>query len=255
MIDSHCHTGQNYGLTGIEGSIAPLERYLIRAGEVGITKTILFSTLSPNYPISNREVARIVTINPNRFYGFVFVHAQRDRGRIHDMVKETVEQFGFCGIKVHRHDASITREVCEAARRFSLPILYDLMGEISQVEFLAQEYPDVSFIIPHLGSFGDDWKAQTGLIKYLVSYTNIYTDTSGVRRFDILEEAVHRAGAVKIIFGTDGPWLHPGVELSKIYALNLSHYENELILCRNILRLIKHTEVVASNPSFKYQFL
>ena len=37
--------------------------------------------------------------------------------------------YGFVGIKVHRHDARITREVCEVARAFGLPVLYDVMGE------------------------------------------------------------------------------------------------------------------------------
>ena len=79
-----------------------------------------------------------------------------------------------------------------------------------------------SFIIPHLGSFADDWRAQLALIDHLVRHPNIYTDTSGVRRFDLLEQAVRRAGAAKVLFGSDGPWLHPGVELAKVRALGLA---------------------------------
>ena len=68
------------------------------------------------------------------------------------------------------------------------------MGEVSVVELLAHEYPDVDFIIPHLGSFADDWRAQLALIDHLVRHPNVYADTSGVRRFDLLEQAVRRAG-------------------------------------------------------------
>ena len=118
----------------------------------------------------------------------------------------------FVGIKAHRHDAPLTREICEAARAFSLPVMYDVMGEVSVVELLAEEYPDVPFIIPHLGSFSDDWRAQLDLIDHLVRRPNVHADTSGVRRFDLLEQAVRRAGARKILFGSDGPWSHPGVE-------------------------------------------
>jgi predicted TIM-barrel fold metal-dependent hydrolase len=46
------------------------------------------------------------------------------------------------------------------------------------------------------------------LIDHLARHSNIYTDTSGVRRFDLLEQTVTRAGARKVLFGTDGPWLH-----------------------------------------------
>ena len=137
------------------------------------------------------------------------------------MIREAVGELGLVGIKVHRHDGRITREICEAARRYRVPILYDVMGEVSVAEILAEEYPDVAFIIPHLGSFADDWQAQTAFIDHLVRHPNIFTDTAGVRRFDILEQAVKRAGARKVLFGTDGPWLHPAVEISKIYALNL----------------------------------
>ena len=65
--------------------------------------------------------------------------------------------------------------------------------------------PTVDFIIPHLGSFADDWRAQLALIDHLVRHPNIYADTAGVRRFDLLEQAVQRAGARKILFGSDGP--------------------------------------------------
>ena len=145
-------------------------------------------------------------------------------------MRVAVERHGFVGIKVHRHDAAIRREICDVARAFRLPVLYDVMGEVSVVELLAQEYPDVAFIIPHLGSFADDWRAQLALIDHLVRHPNVHADTAGVRRFDLLEQAVRRAGARKILFGSDGPWLHPGVELEKVYALELPPAEEALVL-------------------------
>ena len=196
---------------------------------------MLFAAFHSDYRIANREVARIVHSRPNRFYGFAFINASSDRGRVNEMVGEAVERWGFVGIKTHRHDARITREVCNTARAFSLPVIYDVVGEVSVVELLAEEYPDVAFIIPHLGSFADDWRAQLALIDHLVRHPNIYADTSGVRRFDLLEEAARRAGAEKILFGTDGPWLHPAVELAKVRALNLSEAEERLILGENFL--------------------
>lgn len=245
IIDSHCHAGKGDGLTGPWDTSAPLGKYLPRASTAGINRTVLFPAFHSDYAVANREVARIVASRPNRFYGFAFVHPERDRGRAFAMVKVAVEQYGFRGIKVHRHDARITREICEVARSFSLPVLYDVMGEVSVVELLAREYPDVSFIIPHLGSFADDWRAQLVLIDHLARHPNIYTDTSGIRRFDLLQEAVRRAGADKVLFGTDGPWLHPGVELVKVRMLGLPQYEEQMILSGNFLRL---TAAVRSNP-------
>lgn len=238
IIDCHCHAGKGDGLTGPWDTNAPLEKYLMRAVRAGINRSVLFAAFHSDYTTANREVARIVRSRPNRFYGFAFINPRRDAGRVQSMLEEAVRHHGFVGIKVHRHDAAMTREVCESARAFSLPVLYDVVGEVSAVELLAEEYPDLTFIIPHLGSFSDDWKAQLALIDHLVRHPNVYADTSGVRRFDLLEQAVRRAGANKILFGSDGPWLHPAVELAKIKALRLSAREEQLILGGNFLRLI-----------------
>jgi hypothetical protein len=238
IIDCHCHAGTGDGLTGPWDTRASLTKYLRRAAAAGIERTVLLAAFHSDYARANLEVARIVARQPGRFYGFAFVNPKTDRGRIGSMVQVAVESYGFRGIKVHRHDGRITREVCEAARAFSLPVLYDVVGEVSVVQLLAEEYPDVSFIIPHLGSFADDWRAQLTLIDYLVRHPNIHADTSGVRRFDLLEQAIRRAGAAKILFGTDGPWLHPGVELAKVRALGLSPSEQRLVVSGNLLRLI-----------------
>jgi hypothetical protein len=223
--------------------MASLEKYMRRAVEAGIDRTVLFAAFNSDYPTANEEVAKIVVRRPGHFYGLAFVHPVRDKGRVYAMVKTAVTHYGFVGIKVHRYDARISREVCEVARAFSLPILYDVMGEVSVCELLASEYPDVAFIIPHLGSFSDDWKAQIAFIDQLARHANIFTDTAGVRRFDLLEEAVQRAGSSKVLFGSDGPWLHPSVELAKVYALNLSPQDEQLILSDNFLRLIAGIKV------------
>jgi predicted TIM-barrel fold metal-dependent hydrolase len=100
------------------------------------------------------------------------------------------------------------------------------------------QYPDVNFIIPHFGSFKDDWQAQQRVVDQLVRFPNVYADTSGVRRFDYLVQAVKRAGPAKILFGSDGPWLHPALELQKIRLLGLPVDEEALILGGNAARII-----------------
>ena len=237
IIDCHCHAGKGDGLTGPWDTAAPLEGYLRWAAVAGITHTNLFAAFHSDYAVANREVARIVASRPDRFTGFAFLHPVHDAGRVLKLVTEAVQQHGFCGIKVHRHDARITREICEAARAFSLPVLYDVMGEVSVVELLATQYPDVQFIIPHLGSFADDWRAQLALIDHLVRHPNVFTDTSAIRRFDLLAQALERAGAKKILFGSDGPWLHPAVELAKVRALGMQEPDEQLVLAGNFLRL------------------
>lgn len=251
IIDCHCHAGKGDGLTGPWDTDASLDRYLQRADAAGIHRSVLFPAFHSDYAIANAEVAKIVASRPGRFWGFAFVHATRDGGRVHDMVRTAVERYGFVGIKVHRYDARLSAEICRAARHFHLPVLYDPTGEVSIAELLAREYPDVNFIFPHLGSFSDDWAAQQALIDPLSRHRNIYADTSAIRRFDLLEEAVRRAGAGKILFGSDGPWLHPGVELAKVLALGLRADDLALVLGGNLRRLIARTPAFSSRPSWR----
>ena len=103
-------------------------------------------------------------------------------------------------------------------------------------------------IIPHLGSFADDWRAQQAFIDPLSRHPNIFTDTSSVRRFDLLQQAAARAGARKILFGSDGPWLHPGVELAKVRALKFSPEEEQWVLGGNCLRLLRRVRRQVSVP-------
>lgn len=238
IIDCHCHAGKGDRLTGPWDTAAPLDRYLQRARAAGIHKTVIFAPFHNNYRQANANTARLVAQNPDRLFGFAFVHAERDRGRIHTLISEAVNRWHFCGIKVHRLDAPLTREICQVAQFFRLPLLYDPVGQTDLIDLLAPEYPSVNFIIPHLGSFADDWRTHLRVVDQLVRHPNVYADTSGVRRFDYLEQAVERGGAHKVLFGSDGPWLHPGVELHKIRLLGLPPQPESLILGKNFLRLV-----------------
>ena len=116
--------------------------------------------------------------------------------------------------------------------------MYDVSGRPYLIEMIASQYPDVNFIVPHLGSFADDWRAHRQVIDQITRLPNVYADTSGVKRFDYLVEAASQAGAQKLLFGSDGPWLHPRLELQKIRLLRLPPKQEAMILSGNALRLL-----------------
>src|SRR3954471_14374501 len=91
IFDCHCHPETGDGLTGPWDTEAPLGRYMLRAARAGIGRTVLFAAFHSDYAVANREVARIVSGRPDRFLGFAFVHAARDRGRVASLVREAVE--------------------------------------------------------------------------------------------------------------------------------------------------------------------
>jgi predicted TIM-barrel fold metal-dependent hydrolase len=236
IIDGHCHAGRGDSLTAPWNTDAPLGAYLRRARAAGIDRTVVFAAFHSDYRVANAEVAEIVAADPS-LMGFACVHTRSDAGRIGEMVGRAVRDWGFLGIKVHRHQAPLTREVCEAARRWRVPVLYDVAGAAHTLSMIAPQYPDVPFIVPHLGSFSDDWRAHLTVIDVLTRFPNVYADTSGVRRFGYLVQAVRRAGPAKLIFGSDGPWLHPGLELHKIRLLGLGPDDEAAVLGGTLSRL------------------
>jgi len=243
IIDAHCHAGKGDSLTAPWNTDAPIGKYLHRAKAAGIRKTIIMAPLHGDYDLANRQVARIVEQHPGRFIGFVFVHAKRDAGRIFRMVKHAVTHWRFQGIKVHGHNAMPTREICETAQAFRLPVLVDVISRPEVVDMFATQYPKVNFIIAHLGSFTDNWRAHQQVVYQLARYPNVYADTSGVRQFDYLVQAARVGGARKLLFGSDGPWLHPGVELEKVRLLGLNERDEALVFGGNILRLLRSAGV------------
>jgi len=166
------------------------------------------------------------------------VNAKSDAGRVREIVREAVVRHGFRGLKIHGHESMPTREVCEAALEYGLPVIVDVAGKAHVIDMFAPQYPGVRFIIAHMGSFSDDWRAHERVIEQLIRYPNVLADTSGVRRFDYLLQAVQRAGPRKLLFGSDGPWLHPGLELHKVRLLGLPPEAEALILGGNARRLL-----------------
>lgn len=243
IIDCHCHAGKGDKMTAPWNTDAPIEPYLRRARAAGIDKTVVLAALHGNYAQANSQVARIVARYPHRLIGFVFVHARRDAGRIFSMVKYATTRWKFRGIKVHGFEAMPSREICETARAFRLPILVDVISRPEVVDMFAPEYPEVNFIIAHLGSFTDNWKAHEHVTYQLARYPNVYADTSGVRQFEYLVKAINRGGPRKLLFGSDGPWLHPGVELHKIRMLRLSPDDEARVSGGNALRLLRGARV------------
>ncbi|MEU5844562.1 amidohydrolase family protein [Rhodococcus sp. NPDC047139] len=238
IIDSHCHLGLgSVPLTG-EAPDRSFDRYLTRARAAGITSTVVMAPPGGRYEQGNSAVGELVRAHPDRFLGYVFINPVTEMGRIAQAVA-AAHTWGACGIKVHWTDGAATDEIGEVARNHHMPVLYDPYGDVTTVGILARRHPDVAWIIPHLSSFADDWRAQTRMIDLLIHRPNVFTDTAGVRYFDLLADAVRHAGPHKVLFGSDGPYLHPLVELTKIFALELGPGNTQLVLSTNILRLTR----------------
>lgn len=237
IIDCHCHAGIGDQLRHPWNTEARLDRYLPRARAAGIDRTVVFPLFHSDYGAANQQIARIVAENQPALIGFAAVHCRNDAGRFAQLLEPAILRWGFRGIKIHGKEGTPTREFCEVAWRLRVPVLFDVYGQPHTIDILAREYPEIPWIIPHLGSFADDWRVHERVIEQIARYPQVYTDTSGIRRFDYLLKAVRRAGPHKLLFGSDGPWLHPGLELEKIRLLRLPSAEENLILGPNLAHL------------------
>ena len=247
IIDAHCHAGTGEGLSHPSNTDADIARYARRARAAGIDRTVVFAALTTDdYRAGNAQVAAIARKDPRRYIPYVFVNPAYDRGRVRTIVEGAISGWGCRGIKVHWTNGRITREVLDVAERCRLPVLYDPRGDISTVELVLRSYPRVPLIIPHLGSFAGDWGSQVAIIDKLRNYPNLFVDSSGVQYFDLLVDVIRRGGPDRLIFGSDGPFLHPGAELAKIKLLRLVPEQFALVTSGTILRLLEPGILAAS---------
>ena len=170
IIDCHCHAGTGDGLTGPWDTAAPLKDYLRRASQAGIERTVLFAAFHSDYAsrqprggAHRGEQARSLLrlrIHPSRTRPGTRVRVGQDRRRA----------LRFC-----RHQGASTRRThhprdLRGGAGLLLAGALRRDGRGIRLRIAGAGIPEVNFIIPHLGSFADDWRAQLALIDHLVRH-------------------------------------------------------------------------------------
>ena len=143
-------------------------------------------------------------------------------------------RFSFSARAVH--------ELVECAEAFGLPVyshvLFNPGASTEKFVALARAYPSVPFILGHMG-FGP---ADPDAVQAAVELDNLFLETSSGNTLHI-RLAIEKAGAGKVIFGSEFPLCHPKAELEKILCLGLSSGDLERVLWRNIYELARLSEV------------
>ena len=126
-------------------------------------------------------------------------------------------------------------EIFREAEKLGLPV--DLhCGTTEELTTLAAAFPELKIITAHPG----DGAALVEKIDTVAGFDNLYLDLSGTGlfRWGMLEHAVKRCGAEKLLFGSDMPWHRPEWERRLIDSLNLTDADREKILCKNAMTLL-----------------
>lgn len=254
IVDAHAHVSNS--------SFGNVETLLKQLDEAKIDKAILVPggmldirrmseyIKGKEKPVTlippNDIVKSAMNEHPDRFYGFICVNPHENEKAI-KMLESGVMKDGYVGLKLAPmvHEFSLTsRTVKMLAKKcgelgvpFYTHTVFSPAAATIKLGMLAEEFPDTNFILGHMG-FGP---VDIDGFELASRYDNFYLETSGGSYMGI-KLAIEKAGPEKLIFGSEFPLQHPGVELKKIEALGLNKKDRNKVLADNILKIIRKSE-------------
>jgi len=237
IIDSHSHWGPSLSM-GTEVTTAELQRQL---KESGISYVILIPF--PSTAIANNDINVKLLQETRRIQSFIPYHYIREN---YDMEGFDPIPHEYCGGKWHWmrgwQDTASNYQVLddpalpgliEKLRTINKPIVFeeDLDFTIKFVDMTE----GVTLIIPHLGLLGGN---PYDFLRAFKDNESIYFDTALASRNQI-KKFVETIGPERVIFGSDVPFGSMRSELDKVFSLQISHEDKELLLYKNIINLAK----------------
>lgn len=232
VIDAHCHAGLGTQMTAPWTTRGDLEITLEHMQEAGIDRTIIFPVNNHTYTKANEAIAEMCGRHPGKLIGFAKHDPESEAGHVPAMLRREVEKLGLKGLKLHKLP---TRDMLDCAAELDIPILYHPKA-VSDFFMPAEEYPQVRFIMAHMGGYGS-WYIPMQGIELAKQYPNVWVDTSQVT-VKFIERAVKELGPDRIVFGSDGPEQDSRVELYKIKLLKLPPADEAKILGGNIRKVL-----------------
>ncbi len=213
-----------------------------RSAKAGIDSHCILAARNTTYETANRHIARLCERHPAKLIGFAVHNPKTEAGRIRQMLIEEVRSMGLRGV---RSDGHPTREIMDAAAELRIPVVYYPRLNAGQTagryyHTLVSAYPNVDFILPHLGQYRSwAWWGHIEAMDLARRYPNVYLNTAGIGSFKYLEMAARELAPEKILFGSCAPELDPRVEMEAIRLLKLPKESYAKITGGNILRLLR----------------
>ena len=99
------------------------------------------------------------------------------------------------------------------------------------LEELAVSFPALKMVIGHMGHGNVVYINAS--IDVALRNPNVYLETSGMPMHTKIREAYERVGETRVLFGTDVPFHHPLVEITKVRVSGLPDDAVERVLNRN----------------------
>jgi hypothetical protein len=238
LIDAHAHIGPWFNFRIAAPYVDGMLRTMDQAGlhEVWIAAD---ASIGPDFRLGNALVADAVAGFPERFRGFITVNPHYPDESA-DELKRRYDQ-GWRLIKLHtgthEHpaDGPGYRRVWELAQVRGLHLLSHSFPSPARLATLAATYPNVTIQVAHAASF------PAVLPEYYAvcaAHPNVYLDLCGsVLWRGLLEEMVAGAGADRVLFGTDIPFIDPRPQMGRVAFARLPDDHLRAVLGENARRI------------------
>ncbi|HEX5483268.1 MAG TPA: amidohydrolase family protein [Terriglobia bacterium] len=197
-------------------------------------------------PRGNTEVAEVLKRYPQRFRGYITVNPNPPG----EALAELERWAGFHApplIKLHPElhkyplDGPHYRPVWDYANQTRAIVLVhtwdsDLNCGPLQLGPMAREFTQARILLGHAGV---TWRGYQQAMQVAETAPNTFLDISGSQSHrTVIELAVSRLGAERILFGSDMPYLEASVSLGRVLTSRISDQDKELILRENFRALL-----------------
>ena len=235
---------------------AELERMRRLALSYGIEKTVLLANATGILMDFKASMSLVRDVNdytlaamklmPDFFVGFCYLNPALPVDFIHAELERCIVKGGMKGVKLEAAVKATDRRLDPMMERIvalGVPLVhhtwYKATGEglnestPSDLVDLARRFPSAKIVLAHLGGI-----RQRGILD-IKAYPNMWVDTSGSQPEDgLVEYAVRKLGAERILYGSDWPIRDFGVQAGRILGAAISERDRELILGGNARRLL-----------------
>ncbi len=244
IVDCHGHLGYWHHFNIPARTAEDMVRLMDLCG-IRCVVASAHAAIGPDYKLGNDQILEAMRRFPGRIYGYCTINPHASRHEIIDELKRCFDS-GMIAIKLHPsvHKSRVDGEgyalAWEFANEHSLCVLShtavnDPYCSVNAFDTIARSYPNAKVLIGHCG-FGYEGAGQS--CDLAQKYTNVYLDiTSSTFYTGLLERVVVGAGADRVLFGTDCPFIDCRAQIGRFAFSNLDDEELRLTLGANARRL------------------
>lgn len=252
VVDAHYHLGDvGFLWPGHRTYKACVDSLIQDMDENNVDITVVFDPGDQTASVleyaraKNDAIALAAGQYPERVIGFAHVSPTLGEKDAVDELERAVVDLGLRGLgefdqKVGGFwlDLNTVGPLLKKASELAVPVNIhsgDPLSTPDRIGFLAQRFPDLTFIMAHMGMYYY-WREALEVAQF---NNNVILETSGFyNRPDVIIMAVERVGPERIVMGSDGPFFPIDLEIEKIRATGLDEDTLGAILGGNMMRIL-----------------